>query len=470
MEILATLTVLLLLCSIYLVWKLYSLRRTTNCYLIDYVCFKPPRDRQVSRKIAGEIIVRNRTLGLPEFKFLLKVIINSGMGVETYAPRNIIEARETSPTYDDALLEMDEFIDTSVNDLFRKTNISPYDVDLLVINISGFSPAPSLASRIVQRYKMREDVKSYNLSGMGCSASLVSVDLVRNAFKSGKKTIALLLSSESLSPNWYSGKDKSMMLSNILFRTGGSVMLMTNDPAMRARAKMSLKCLIRTHTGANDNAYNCALQKEDDDGLIGMHLGKSLPKAAVHAFSENFQRLMPRILPCRELALYFYRTVKQKVVKPAGKGNLAMAQINFKTAIDHFSVHTGGPAVIDAVGRALQLSQYDTEPASMTLHRWGNTSSSSIWYVLGYMEAKKRLKKGDRVLMITFGTGFKCNSCVWKVNRDLGDGDAWEECIKNYPPKTLINPYMEMYGWVVDETEETFNREERVEEMRGSQY
>ncbi|KAF3341135.1 3-ketoacyl-CoA synthase 12-like protein [Carex littledalei] len=469
MEILATLIVLLLLCSLYILWKLYSQQSTKNCYLIDYVCFKAPCDQQVTRKIAGEIIERNRLLGLSEYKFLLKVIINSGMGVETYAPKNIIEARETSPTVNDAFQEMDEVIDTSVNDLFRKTNISPRDVDLLVINISGFSPAPSLASRVVRRYKMREDVKTYNLSGMGCSASLVSLDLVRNTFNSGKKTIALVLSTESLSPNWYPGKDKSMMLSNILFRTGGSVMLLTNDPAMRARAKMSLKCLIRAHTGANDNAYNCAMQKEDDEGIVGMHLGKSLPKAAVHAFSENFQRLVPKILPYRELALYVYRTIKQKVVKPAGKGNLAMTQIDYKTGIDHFCLHTGGPAVIEAVGRALRLSKYDTEPASMTLHRWGNTSSSSVWYVLGYMEAKKRLKKGDRLLMITFGTGFKCNSCMWEVNRDLADGGAWEDDIKNYPPQTLVNPYMEMYGWVADETDETFNREERAEEFRRSQ-
>jgi 3-ketoacyl-CoA synthase len=459
---------LLVLCAIYLFWKLYSQQRTTNCYLIDYVCFKPPHDRQVTRKIAGEIIERNRLLGLSEYKFLLKVIINSGMGVETYAPRNIIKGHETSPTVDDALQEMDEFFDTSVNDLFRKTNISPRDVDLLVINISGFSPAPSLSARIVQRYYMREDVKSYNLSGMGCSASLISVDLVRNYFKSAKKTLALVLSSESLSPNWYAGKDKSMMLSNILFRTGGAVMLMTNDPAMRSRAKMTLKCLIRTHCGANDNAYNCAMQMEDKDGFTGMHLGKSLPKAAVHAFSDNFLCLIPRILPYRELALYVYRAIKQKIVKPEGKGNLAMAQINFKTSIDHFCMHTGGPAVIDAVGRALKLSPYDTEPASMALHRWGNTSSCSIWYVLNYMEAKKRLRKGDRVLMITFGTGFKCNSCMWEVNRDLGDEGAWKECIKNYPPENPVNPYMEMYGWLVDETEDTFNREERVEEMRRS--
>ncbi|KAA8543925.1 hypothetical protein F0562_021898 [Nyssa sinensis] len=370
----------------------------------------------VSTEFSGEIIKRNKNLGLNEYKFLLKAIVSSGIGEQTYAPRNVFCGREECPTHHDGISEMDEFFNDSIEKLLARSAISPSEIDVLVVNISMLAAVPSLASRIINRYKMRDNIKSYNLTGMGCSASLISVNLVQNIFKARKNLYALVVTSESLSPNcaWFGRTTVGKM----------------------------------KHTG-------CCVQKEDEQGRVGFHLGKNLPKAATRAFVDNLKEISPKILPVRELLRFSVSLLVQKMYQSSAKGR-GRPVINLKTGVDHFCVHTGGKAVIDGIGQNLNLSEYDLEPARMTLHRFGNTSASSLWYVLGYMEAKKRLKKGDKVFMISFGAGFKCNSCLWEVMRDLGDPNVWEDCIGSYPPENLTNPYMEKYGWIQNEDPSTF--------------
>ncbi|XP_066381056.1 3-ketoacyl-CoA synthase 12-like [Miscanthus floridulus] len=461
MELLPLLTWLLLAHAMaYLAWTAAARRRQPRCYLLDYVCHKPRDDRKLSTETAGDVIQRNARLGLTDYRFLLRVIVRSGIGEETYAPRNILAGREDSPTLRDSLEEMDAFFDEVIGELFARTRFAPRDVDVLVFNVSMLSPCPSLSSRIVHRYGLREDVAAYNLTGMGCSAGLIALDLARNALRTRPRALALVVSSESIAPNWYSGTDKSMMLANCLFRCGGSAVLVTNDPAHRGRAKMELSCLVRANIGASDDAHACALQREDAEGRVGISLSKALPKAAVRAFAVNLRRLAPRVLPVAELARFTARHLARRLffqfphMQGSGKqhkgGGDAAPKINFKAGVDHFCLHPGGVAVIDAVKRDMGLEERDVEPSRMTLHRWGNTSTSSVWYVLSYMEAKGRLKVGDRVLMVTFGSGFKCNSCVWEVTGDMADRGAWADCIDAYPPESLANPYMDKFGWIND--------------------
>uniref|UniRef100_A0ACD5UG12 Uncharacterized protein n=1 Tax=Avena sativa TaxID=4498 RepID=A0ACD5UG12_AVESA len=454
MDLLPLLTVLLLArAAASLVRAAVARRRQSRCYLLDYVCHKPCDDRKVSTEMAGGLILRNQRLGLPEYRFLLRVIVRSGIGEDSYCPRNILEGREDAPTHEDALDEMDAFFDAAIAELFFKTGVAPADVDVLVVNVCMFSPAPSLASRIARRFGMRDDVAAYNLSGMGCSAGLVSLDIARNTLRTRPASVALVVSTESIAPHWYTGTDRSMMLGNCLFRCGGSAALLTNDPSLGRRAKMALRDLVRANIAADDEAHASAMKRDDGSGRVGISLSKDLPKAAARALTLNLRRLAPRILPVSELARFAVHSMfcRKLILLPHAKQTHGgAAKINFKTGVEHFCVHPGGTAVIEGVKGSLGLDAYDVEPAVMTLHRWGNTSTSSLWYVLSYMEAKGRLKRGDRVLMLTFGSGFKCNSCVWEVKGYMGDKGAWAECIDEYPPETTANPYMQNYSWVND--------------------
>jgi 3-ketoacyl-CoA synthase len=131
MDLLPLLTTLLLLQAAYLAWMVYERRRRSRCYLLDYVCHKPSDDRKVSTEMAGAVIERNKRLGLPEYRFLLRVIVGSGVGEETYCPRNVLEDREDAPTHRDVLDEMGAVFDEAISQLFAKSGFGPRDVDVL---------------------------------------------------------------------------------------------------------------------------------------------------------------------------------------------------------------------------------------------------------------------------------------------------------------------------------------------------
>ena len=40
-------------------------------------------------------------------------------------------------------------------------------------------------------------------------------------------------------------------------------------------------------------------------------------------------------------------------------------------------------------------------------------------YVLANIETKGNVRRGDRVWQIAFGSGFKCNSAIWRALRNV---------------------------------------------------
>lgn len=63
---------------------------------------------------------------------------------------------------------------------FLCAGIKPEQVDILITNCSIFCPTPSLASMLINKFKFRRDIQSYNLGGMGCSIGVIAIGLVRD--------------------------------------------------------------------------------------------------------------------------------------------------------------------------------------------------------------------------------------------------------------------------------------------------
>ena len=408
----------------------YFMSKPRSVYLVDYACFKPP----ASYRVPHATLVKHLRLSNkdnPEIvEFQRRILQRSGLGDETcLAPANLYIP--PTPSLEASRVEAELILFSVIDDLLKKTGTKTKDIDILIVNCSIVSPTPSLSAMVINKYKLRSNIKSFNLSGMGCSASLISIDLARELLQVHPNSCAIVVSTEITTPNYYSGNERSMVLINCLFRMGGAAILLSNKKADRSRSKYQLLHLVRTHKGADDKAYRCIHEQEDTQGIQGVSLSKDLMLIAGEALKSNITTIGPLVLPASEQLNFLFTLIGQKILKLKWKPYIP----DFKQAFEHFCIHAGGRGVIDELQKKLQLSAKDVEASRMTLHRFGNTSSSSIWYEMNYIESKGRMKKGDRIWQIAFGSGFKCNSAVWKCNRTITtptDG-PWLDCIGRYP-------------------------------------
>ncbi|CAI9118332.1 OLC1v1019891C1 [Oldenlandia corymbosa var. corymbosa] len=425
--------VTVILCSALLVFlgTLYFMTRPRKVYLVDFACYKPGTEVMCPKELFME---RSKQAGIfseENLAFQKKILERSGLGQKTYFPEALLQV-PANPSMAEARKEAEMVMFGAIDQLLQKTGVKAKDIGILVVNCSLFCPTPSLSAMIVNHYKLRGNILSYNLGGMGCSAGLISIDLAKQLLQVQPNSYALVVSMENITLNWYFGNNRSMLVSNCIFRMGGAAILLSNKSSDRRRSKYQLIHTVRTHKGADDRSYGCVFQEEDENKKIGVALSKDLMAVAGEALKTNITTLGPLVLPMSEQLLFFLTLVGRKVFNMKIKPYIP----DFKLAFEHFCIHAGGRAVLDEIEKNLSLSEWHMEPSRMTLYRFGNTSSSSLWYELAYSEAKGRIRKGDRTWQIAFGSGFKCNSAVWKALKTINpakEKNPWMDEINEFP-------------------------------------
>ncbi|KAL4286106.1 hypothetical protein AHAS_Ahas19G0053000 [Arachis hypogaea] len=178
----------------------------------------------------------------------------------------------------------------ALDNLFANTKIKPKDIGVLVVNCSLFNPTPSL-SAMIEHF------------------------LAKDMLQVHRNTYAVVVNTENITQNWYFGNKKSMLIPNCFFRVGGSAVLLSNKGSVKRRAKYKLVHVVRTHKGADDKAFRCVYQEQDDDGKTGVSLSKDLMAIAGGALKTNITTLGSLVLPISEQLLFFATLVEASECK-----------------------------------------------------------------------------------------------------------------------------------------------------------
>jgi 3-ketoacyl-CoA synthase len=317
--------------------------------------------------------------------FQSRLLGKSGIGDESYMPRCVFEPNVNCATMKEGRAEASTAMFAALDELFDKCRVRPKDVGVVVV------------------------------------------------------------STEAVSFTWYPGKRRSMLIPNAFFRAGCAAVLLSNRRRDFHRAKYQLEHVVRTHKGADDRAFRSVYQEEDEQRIKGLSVSRDLLEVGGHALKTNITTLGPLVLPFSEQLMFFagvlfrhlFPSKASSTPAPGEAASNAAAPYipDFKRAFEHFCMHAASRDVLEHLQSNLGLRDSDLEASRAALHRFGNTSSSSIWYELAYLEAKGRVRRGDRVWQLAFGSGFKCNSAVWRAVRRVRrpSRSPWLDSVEQYP-------------------------------------
>jgi predicted naringenin-chalcone synthase len=252
--------------------------------------------------------------------FMSRMLTQSGCGPKTAWPPGIIQCfqgQKIEQSVEASRKEAEIVIFDVVRKVMKQTNTKAKDIDILIINCSLFSPTPSLCSMVINEFGLKSDVSSYNLSGMGCSAGLISIELAQNMLHAKPGATALVVSTEIITPNLYHGNDRGFLLQNTLFRCGGAAIILSNKWSDGLRAKFKLLHVVRTQYVSEDS-YGCVYETTDPQEHKGVRLSKDIVKVAGRALEKNLTQMGPYVLPLSEQLKVVYAMAAKFVAKKFG--------------------------------------------------------------------------------------------------------------------------------------------------------
>ncbi len=244
----------------------------------------------------------------------------------------------------------------------------PHDIDLIVVTSVTGVAVPSIDARLIPRLGLRSDVKRLPIFGLGCVAGAAALSRVHDYLRGWPGHTAALLAVElcTLAVPAH-GVTTADLVASGLFGDGAAALIATGAAVTSKNPRV-----IATRGEIFADSTDALGWRLADDGF--------------------------RIVLTTDLSDVVERGIGPTILRFLADHELTAGDIGA------WICHPGGPRVIDAVQKALTLSDDDVALSREALAEAGNLSSASVLHILEKFTAEPP-RAGTFGLMIGLGPG-----------------------------------------------------------------
>jgi alkylresorcinol/alkylpyrone synthase len=269
----------------------------------------------------------------------------------------------------------EELGERAIDGALEHSGLRRHDLDsLFVVSITGVA-SPSLDARLINRMKLRPDIKRTFIFGLGCVGGAAGLTRAADYVKAYPTQSAALLAVEICSLT-LQRDDLSIpnLISTGLFGDGAAAVILVG--AERPSVGPTI-------LGTRSVFY------PDSEDIMGWDISE-----------KGFRIVLSAQLP--ELIQQRLRADLDRFLADFGVS---------RGDIGNWVIHTGGPKILEAIERALGLSDRDLKLSWKCLRGHGNISSASVLLVLEETIKYHRPAPGTLGLLAAMGPGF-CSELI----------------------------------------------------------